>query len=226
MNVFAAALALALMVPVPGSGPAPAPRPSGSPNPAPLKTIVTVRSNPFCTSLVTHFNLSVQPMVANDATLDQVDTQLVDLKAIFASPDYVQQFYKFRTKLGLFVEQMQKRLPPMQQQINQLRDGEKLADNPADAKRIHALAEKMQLAYNKQMQLVTDLYGVVQGSMDYQPLDAPHPLNGQDPEELARPADEKDLKSYLRFDGQRDVISQSEEAAGDIAYDVATTRCQ
>jgi len=225
MNAVVAVI-LAALIPVSSGSPGPSPSPGGTPVPSSLKTIVTVRSTPFCTSLAQHFNLAAQPMLANDATLDQVNVQLVDLKEVFASPDYVQKFYQFRLRLGQFVTAMQKRLPGMQDQINQLRDGEKLADNPSDAKQVHQTAEKMQLAYNKQMQLTTDLLGIVQGSMDYNPIDHPHPLGGETPAEEALPADMKDLKSYLRFDGQRDVVTQAENAAGDIAYDLITSRCE
>ena len=39
------------------------------------------------------------------------------------------------------------------------------------------------------------------------------------------PADMKNIKSYLRYDGQRQAIADAEANAVDIAYDIATNRC-
>ncbi len=112
----------------------------------------------------------------------------------------------------------------MQQQINQLRQGETLTKDPQDAKAIHQIAEKLQLAYNKQMQLATDLTGVVRSMMDY------HPPDNLDiaQEELAEqqmPEELRDIKSYLRFDGQRDIINQSENAAADATITLVEHTC-
>ena len=66
-----------------------APSPAPSPTPASqLKTITSVRATPFCTSIAQHFNAAVQPMLSNDRSLDQVDTQLVDLNDVFNHADY------------------------------------------------------------------------------------------------------------------------------------------
>jgi hypothetical protein len=197
----------------------PSPQPSSQ-----LKTIATVRSTPFCTSIAQHFNAAVAPMLANDRTLDQVDPQLVDLNDVFHHPDYPIRYSSLRVKLMGEVDQLQKSLPFMQQQINQLRQGETLTKDPQDAKAIHQIAEKLQLAYNKQMQLETDLTGVVRAMMDYQP---PNNLDMAQ-EELAEeqmPKDLRDIKSYLRFDGQRDVIDRAENAAADSAITLVEHTC-
>lgn len=202
----------------------PAPSPSGSPSA--LKTIATVKATTsFCTSLVTHFNGAALPMIANDASLAHVNLGLESLGDIFRSPDYVQEFARWRVSLQRDVADMTGRLSDEQAQINALRRGESLTKDPAQAQSTHVLAEKMQEAYDHQRQLVIDLQGIVQGAMEYDAIDKPHPLLGETQESLAEPADMKDLKSYLRFDGQRDVIAQSERAAGDIAFDVANEHC-
>jgi len=226
MNLAAFALLLAVIPPPvvsTSSGPTGSPSPAASA--APLHTIVTVKANPYCTSLVTHFNGAMRPLVANDYSLDRVDDQLIDLKSVFNGLDYAQHYTTIRVKLVKLVGEMQKRLPPLQAEVNSLRDGEKLTTDPVEAKKMHALAEKMQLAYNKQMQLTNDLLALAQGMMDFNQLGGYHPLNGQDAATQAMPEDMKDMKSFLKFDGQRDVIRSAESDAGDIAYDIATTSC-
>ncbi|HZZ65849.1 MAG TPA: hypothetical protein VFE17_10150, partial [Candidatus Baltobacteraceae bacterium] len=81
-----------------------------------------------------------------------------------------------------------------------------------------------QLAYNKQFQLQTDLTGVAQTMMSYQP---PEDLDVAQEElaEQSMPKDMKDIKSYLRFDGQRDVIDGAENAAADSAIALVQTHC-
>ena len=50
-------------------------------------------------------------------------------------------------------------------------------------------------------------------------------LGGFDPQDMAAPADERNIKSYLRFDRQRDVIARSEDKATDVALDAAQKYC-
>ena len=206
-----------------GAAPPPSPKPSPSPGSS-LKTIATVRSTPFCNNIAQHFNAVVVPMLANDQDLDQVDVQLDNLNDVFHHADYQNRFAGTRVKLMKYVNQIESSLPMVQQQINLLRSGEKLTTNPQEAKQLHQIAEKLQLAYNKQYQLATDLTGVVQAMMSYQP---PADLDIAQ-EELAEqqvPKDMRDIKSYLRFSGQRDVIDQSENAAADSAIDLVTNHC-
>ena len=226
MNLAAFALLLAVIPPpvVSTAGPSSSPSPSASSTP--LRTIATVKSNAYCTSLVTHFNGAMRPMVANDFALDRVDDQLIDLKSVFNGPNYGQKYTTVRVKLVGLVGDIQKRLPPLQAEVNKLREGEKLTSDPTEAKKMHALAEKMQQAYNKQFQLANDLLGLAQGMMGFNQLSGDHPINGQDALTQSMPDDMKDMKSYLKFDGQRDVIRSAESDAGDIAYDIATTSCK
>ncbi len=50
----------------------PAPAPSPSPTAEPLKTIITVRSSPFCSEFATHVNAAIDHAVRNDASLGSV----------------------------------------------------------------------------------------------------------------------------------------------------------
>ncbi len=53
-----------------------------------------------------------------------------------------------------------------------------------------------------------------------------HPtLGGFDPQDMAAPEDARNIKSYLRFNGQRDVISSNEDKASDVALNAAQTYC-
>lgn len=226
MTRAALALILAFMVPPPPVVSTTGPVATPSPADTGLRNIATVKSSPFCTSLVEHFNGALRPMVANDYALDRIDTQLTSLKDAFKSIDYAQQFTTLRVRLVQLVGDMQKRLPGLQDEVDRLRDGEALTKDPDEAKRLHGLAEKMQLAYNKQHQLTNDLLSVVQGMMAYRILDGDHPINGQDAETMAMPDEMKDIKSYLKFDGQRDVIRSAESDAADVAYDIASTKCR
>jgi hypothetical protein len=203
----------------------PIPTPSTSPAPgSQLKTIATVRSTPFCTSIAQHFNAAVAPMLSNDRTLTLIDPQLVGLNDVFNHGDYQIRYSNIRIKLMKYVGDIQKNLPFMQQQINQLRQGEMLTTDKQDAHDIHQIAEKLQLAYNKQMQLATDLTGVIHAMMDYQPRgDADSYQNQLAASQM--PQEMRDIKSYLRFDGQRDVIDQSENAAADSAISLVEHTC-
>ena len=198
--------------------------PSPTPAPSQLKTITSVRATPFCTSIAQHFNAAVQPMLSNDRSLDQVDTQLIDLNDVFNHFDYQIRYADTRAKLVKYVGDIDKNLPFIQEQINQLRQGEKLTTSADDSKTIHQIAEKLQLAYNKQHQLATDLQGVIQAMMDYQPQGDPTDIRNQ-MATLNMPKEMRDIKSYLKFDGQRDVLNQAENAAADSTIDLVTKTC-
>lgn len=197
----------------------PAPTPSGQ-----LKTITTVRSTPFCTSIAQHFNAAVTPMLSNDRALDQIDPQLVNLNDVFNHPDYQIRYSRVRARLIEYVSSIQKSLPFMQHEINELRKGETLTKDAPDAAAIHQIAEKLQLAYNKQMQLATDLTGVIHAMMDYNPP-ADLDVAQQELDEARTPEEMRNVKSYLKFDGQRDVIDQAENAAADSAITLVENRC-
>ncbi len=163
-------------------------------------------------------------MLSNDRSLDQVDTQLVDFNDVFKHGDYQIRYSNIRIKLMQQVGDIEKSLPLIQQQINALRQGETLTKDPQEATAIHQVAENLQLAYNKQMQLASDLTGVVHAMMDYEPRgDADSYQNEM--QDAQMPQQMRDIKSYLRFDGQRDVIDQSENAAADAAITLVQAHC-
>ncbi len=189
-----------------------------------LKTIVTVRTTPFCSAIGRHFNAAVVPMLANDRDFDRVDTQLVDLNDVFHHADYQIRYSGVRVHLMKSIGAIRSSLPEIQSQINGLRDGEKLTQDPQEAAQLHQVAEKLQLAYNKQYQLATDVAGIVQTMMSYQPPADLDVMQGELAEQ-SMPQDMRDVKSYLRFDGQRDVIDRSENAAADAAIDLVSKHC-
>ena len=201
------------------------PSPAPSPNPAQLRTIANVKATPYCTALATHWNGIVQPMLENDRTLDSVGVSLDDVDSMFHQPDFANRFTDERLKLMKYVGDLQKSLPSMQEQINQLRLGETTTNDAAQRQEMHLLAQELQRSYDKQKQLTTDLFGVVQSMMQFDP-NSVDPMNASAQlQESQLPADMKSTKSYLRFSGQRDVIDDAESKAGDLAIDVATKYC-
>lgn len=218
---MAAILLLVLALIAPPAPSAPVPSPS---LPAAFKTIVTVKSSPYCASLGDHFNAALSPMVANDRVLDGVSVQLDDLNTLFYSTDYAPKFLSTRRRLQAYDRELLDGLPAIQEQINRLRQGEKLAADREGSAAVHATAQELQRAYDKQRAMAIDLQGIVQSMMEFD-ITAPHPIGGGNAADATLPKDMKDIKSYLRFDGQRDVIADAETKAVDIAYDTVTTRC-
>ncbi|HZV76750.1 MAG TPA: hypothetical protein VFF63_03205 [Candidatus Babeliales bacterium] len=201
------------------------PAPSASPTPQVPKTIITVISSPYCNSLAEHFNDALVPMLANDRTLDGVSVGLDDLNTLFSKTNYVQEFLHVRDQLGKQETVLMNSLPAIQSAINQLRDGARLATDPKAAEQIHEAAQQLQTAYDHQRQLSIDLQGMYQAMLTY-PIYRVHPaLGGFDPYENQMPAAEKDVKSYLRFDGQRDIIAVNEDKAADTALNAAQNYC-
>jgi len=198
--------------------------PTASVEPPPeLKTIVTVKSSPYCNALAQHFNGAFVPMLANNVTLDHVGVQLDDLNTLFNKPDFALRFGGVRTKLVAYDGALLKSLPQIQSEINTLRTAETFTTDPDAAKAIHMMAQELQRSYDKQRAITVDLQGVIQGMMDYD-------VNAHDPDEFnlyeaSLPKDEKDIKVYLRFDGERDIINDAENKAVDLAYDTAVKQC-
>jgi hypothetical protein len=199
--------------------------PSPSPSPSPPKTIITVISSPYCKSLAEHFNGALVPMLANDRTLDGVSVQLDDLNTLFSQPDYVERFLHVRDHLGHQVVEVTGSLAAIQSEIDQLRDASHLTTDPQASLEIHDAAGDLQTAYDKQRQLSIDLQNMYQTMLTY-PIYRVHPaLGGFDPQEMAQPQDMRNVKTYLRFDGQRDVIARNEGKATDVALIAAENNC-
>ncbi len=199
--------------------------PTPSPTPRALKTIITVISSPYCNSLAQHFNDALVPMLANDRTLDGTSVQLDDLNTLFNKPDYVQRFLHVRDHLGRQETELNQSLAAIQREINQLRDGARLTTDPQAAAEIRDAAQDLQTAYDKQRQLSIDLQGMYEAMLTY-PIYRVNPsLGGFNEAEMTMPADERNVKSYLRFDGQRDVIDRNEDKATDAALTAAENYC-
>ncbi|HTX59725.1 MAG TPA: hypothetical protein VMH02_08585 [Verrucomicrobiae bacterium] len=203
---------------------------SASPSPAPsptqgLRTIVTVKSTPYCTALAQHFNSALVPMLANDRIFTAVDVQLDEMNDMFDHPDYVDRFIKLRTKLIAETGQLESSLRPIQQQIDQLREASALSTDPQAIQQMKDAASQLQDAYKHQFQLSTDLTGLAQSMMQYNIFAGNHPLGGWTPYENTLPEDEKNIKVYLHFDQQRTSIGTAENNAVDVAYDIAENRC-
>lgn len=200
----------------------PSPGPSTSAAP---KTIVTVKSSLYCNALARHFNAAFVPLLANDRTFDGVDQDLVDINALFSKPDFQMRFVDTRRKLMASVKSIEGSIDGIDGQINALAAAEATTNDPAAAQALRSSVDELRRAYVRQRSLLFDVQGVVQTMMDYDITNRDHPLGGNALSDLGLPADAKDLKSYLRFDGQRDVIAAAEEKAVDTALDAATAYC-
>ena len=201
------------------------PAPSPSAAPAAPKTIVTVKSSPYCNALARHFNAAFVPLLANDRSFDKVDEDLVDIDQLFSKPDFQMRFVDARRKLMTYVESIERNMDEIAAQIAALSAAESTTKDPAAAQALRTSADELHRAYIRQRSLMYDVQGVVQAMMGYDITNRSHPLGGNSLSDLGLPADEKDLKSYLRFDGQRDVIQAAEEKAVDTALDAASTYC-
>jgi hypothetical protein len=199
--------------------------PAPSPTPGVPKTIITVTSSPYCNSLGAHFNGALLPMLANDRTLDGVSVQLDDFNDLFAQVNYMQQFLHVRDTLGRQETALNDSLAGIQREINTLRDGSRLTTDAQATAEVHEAAQDLQTAYDRQRQLAIDLQNLYEWMLQYN-LNRLHPaLGGFDPQDMAAPADARNIKSYLRFDGQRDIIATNEDKAADAALNAAQTYC-
>ena len=204
------------------------PVPAPSPGP-PLKEIGSVRSTPYCTAFYKHFNGAVHPLLENDFTLDRISISLDNVNTLFSKIDWDQQFYDERYRLERYVSSMQQNNVVIQSEINQLREAQTFSGDPERSSEIHMLAQEMQRALDKQKQMSTDVFGIVQGMIDYENI-VPRTLTGQPIggvtlHDLQLPADEKNIKSYLRFDGMRDILRDAEVRSAAHAQTVLEKYC-
>ncbi|MBV8067698.1 MAG: hypothetical protein JO113_06955, partial [Candidatus Eremiobacteraeota bacterium] len=172
-----------------------------------------------------HFNDALVPMLANDRTLDGVSIQLDDFNVMFNAPDYVQQFLHIRDALGRQETILNRSLAEIQREINELRDGSRLTTDPEAVAEIHDAAQDLQAAYDKQRQLAIDLQNLYLTLLQTNPNRFHPTLGGFDPQDMAAPEDARNIKSYLRFNGQRDVIAINEGKAADTALSAADKYC-
>lgn len=201
------------------------PAPASSPTPHPPKTIITVTSSPYCRSLAEHFNNALVPMMANDRTLDGVSVQLDDMNTMFEGPNYVQEFLNIRQTIGRQETVLNRSLSEIQREINALREGGRLSTDPQAQSDMHDAAQDLQAAYDKQRQLAIDLQNLYITLLRYNPNRLNPTLGGFDPQDMAAPEASRNIKSYLRFDGQRDIIAINEGKATDVALTAANNYC-
>lgn len=216
-------LLFALIPPVGPAAASTSPGPSATPHE--LKTIVTVKSSPYCNALAEHFNAALVPMVANDRVFDAVDVQLDDMNVMFNYPDYVNRFLDLRAKIVKESAVLDQSLHPIRAQIDALRDSASLTTDPQAAKEMRDAAAQLQDAYLHQFQLSTDLTSLAHAMLNYNIMRGQHPLNGWTPYESTLPADEKNVKVVLHFPQQRQTIGWGEDKAVDIATTAAETHC-
>ena len=218
---------LALVLAVIGA-PVASPVPAPSPGP-PLKEIGSVRSTPYCTAFYKHFNGAVHPLLENDFTLDRISVSLDNVNTLFSKIDWEQQFYDERYRLERYVSSMQQNNVVIQGEIDQLREAQTFSSDPERSSEIHMLAQEMQRALDKQKQMSTDVFGVVQGMIDYEEIHPRYltgqPIGGITLQDLQLPADEKNIKSYLRFDGMRDRLRDAEVRSAEHAQTVLEKFC-
>jgi hypothetical protein len=201
------------------------PAPSPSPAPQQPKTIITVISSPYCNSLAQHFNDALVPMLSNDRTLDRASVQLDNFNTMFESPNYVQQFLHIRDELGRQEAQLNRSLSMIQREINFLRDGATLTTDPQAVAQVHEAAQDLQTAYDKQRQLSIDLQNMYLSLLQVNPNRLHPTLGGFDEQDMIAPQASRDIKSYLRFNGQREVIATNEDKATDVALTAAENNC-
>jgi hypothetical protein len=144
---------------------------------------------------------------------------------MFSGPNYVQTFLNVRESLGRQETKLNRSLALIQAEINELREGSRLSTDPQAQAEIHDAAQDLQAAYDKQRQLGIDLQNMYISLMQYNPNRLHPTMGGFDPQDMAAPSDARSVKSYLRFNGQRDVIAINEGKATDIALDAAEKNC-
>ena len=201
--------------------------PAPTPTPGVPKTIITVKSSPYCNSLGTHFNNALVPMLGNDRSFVSTGVQLENVNQIFLdpSPNWRQEYLAARDRIGKQEIVVNNSLAAIQSEINALRTGAALNADPDAAQQVHLAAQDLQTAYDHQRQLGIDLQQLYQFMLSY-PLSRIHPvMGGFTSQNMDVPEQERDVKQYLHFDAQRDIISINEGRATDVALAAADKYC-
>jgi hypothetical protein len=203
------------------------PSPTPSPSPPPLKEIGSVRSTPYCSAFYGHFNAAVHPMLLNDIALDHIDVSLQHQNKLFKDLNYEQEFMDERLVMEKNVQTLIDNNGVIQKEVNDLRKGETMTTDKAQAHEIHMLAQELQRALDKQKQLQVDLLSVVHVMMDYDIMKQP---TGQEKvnqtlDDLSEPPDLLDIKKVMRFDGMRDRLHDAEGMAAGHASAILEKYC-
>ncbi|MDQ2865014.1 MAG: hypothetical protein M3R51_02190 [Candidatus Eremiobacteraeota bacterium] len=221
--IFASELLLSAILGIVVPTGSPAPAVSTAAAPAPLRTIVTVKSSPFCNALAQHFNAAFVPLSGNNRNLEIVNSGLVEIDEAFSHPDYANRLQKARAAIVAANDQIAASLPGIALQIRAVREAASQTGDAKAASQTSDSAAALESAYSKERQLSIDLTNLAQAMMDANMNLGDRPLGTLDAIEM--PKEMSDIKAYLRFDGRRDLIVQSESKAIDIAYDVANQKC-
>ncbi len=145
------ALLLAIITVTPG------PAPTATASAEPLKTIVTVRSSPFCSQFATHVNAAIDHAVHNDATLgsviltlhsnDLADNDLSRMNEIHRLENLGDNMYRDYRK-GL-------------EEVDKLRDLAKTAQDQQEQSELKAAADALGGVLYRQHLIQRDLDGFV-----------------------------------------------------------------
>jgi hypothetical protein len=201
--------------------------PAPSTSPGVPRTIITVKSSPYCNSLATHFNNALVPMLANDRDFQKVGIQLDDLNQVFTDPgpNYQQEYLHARDMIGKQEEIVNNSLSAIQAEINALRQASALTTDPDASAQVHLAAQNLQTAYDHQRQLAIDLQELHHFMLSY-PLSRVRPaMGGFSQQDMNAPEAERNIKTYLHFDPQVDIISINEGRAADVALGIADKYC-
>lgn len=166
-------------------------------------------------------------MIENDGTIEHVNVTLAHINTLFDELNWEARFYEARLDLIKQVDVLTANNVIIQREINELRRGQTLSGDAAHVQSMHMLAQELQRAYDKQMQLATDLHGVVIAMVDYKypKDDLGQPLPHGNIEEATIPQNGKDIKALLRWDGMRDRMYDAQRMAANWAEQVSSTYC-
>ena len=216
--------AILLAVILPGAA-GPTPGPTATPKTA-LREIGHVHATTtFCKTFETHFNNSADALIANDEDLSFIDFTLGKIE-----PDYKANtgrdilLHNDRMRLAAYTQAIIRRMAALQAEINALRQTAAMTTDPATAKAARDAAQDLQTTYNHQRQLAVDTESIVHVMMEQEAADKPlrqqasiGPIAGAGDSDVnvadRRPQAEKDVREYLKFEKQRNTITDAEASA-------------
>ena len=133
------------------------PTPSASPAPEGLKTIVTVKSSPFCSAFARHANAAIGSAVRNDATLSalvgSLRTNALGENAIVRSNE--------EQRLSNLADSIYRQYRSGMTEVNRLRDLVKTAPTDQEKAALKASADALGGALYRQHLIQRDLDGFV-----------------------------------------------------------------
>lgn len=131
--------------------------PSPSPTPEPLRTIVTVRTSPFCGAFATHVNSAIDSAVTNDRDLGSI---ILTLHASDLAGNDIQRRNEMQ-RLTTLADGMYRAYRSGEAEVNRLRDLAKTAKDKSEQTDIKASADALGGALYRQHLIQRDLDGFV-----------------------------------------------------------------